>query len=78
MQSVWMRVFQGEDKPIHTSITTAVAYEKLASGEHIYGKCLNLFTICFHIIRIITILNIVIWVLGFGTTMCDIEKARNQ
>ena len=40
-QTVWTRVFQGEDKSPLTSCTQAQAYEMLANGEHIYGKILN-------------------------------------
>ena len=38
LQALWMNVFHGEAKPTLTSITEAVAYEKLAGGEHIYGE----------------------------------------
>ena len=40
-QTVWMRVFKGEDQPTLTGITEAVAYEQLANGDNIYGTVKN-------------------------------------
>ena len=33
-----MRVFEGETQPTLNSITEAVAYDKLANGEDIFGR----------------------------------------
>ena len=37
-QSVWMAVFEGEVKTTLNGITEAQAYQRLASGENIYGN----------------------------------------
>ena len=37
-QTLWMRVFKGENKITLTSISEASAFEMLAAGENIYGK----------------------------------------
>ena len=38
-QSVWMLVFEGEEKIPVGSITEDKAYKALAAGNNIYGKC---------------------------------------